>query len=61
MRRDWIIFVFGAVTFFIPLLGFPQKFDTAVLVISGLLVMLFSLRNVRLQYLNEADEKSVIQ
>jgi TRAP-type C4-dicarboxylate transport system permease small subunit len=55
MRRDWILFVLGAVTFFIPLLGFPQKFDNAVLVVAGLLVMTFSLRNVRLQYLREAD------
>ncbi|HEY4504998.1 MAG TPA: hypothetical protein VJI73_04480 [Candidatus Paceibacterota bacterium] len=58
MRRDWILFVLGLIIFFIPLLGFPQKFDTVILVISGLLITLFSLRNIRLQYLKETDEKS---
>jgi TRAP-type C4-dicarboxylate transport system permease small subunit len=61
MRRDWILFVLGVIVFFIPLLGFPQKFDTVVLVISGLLIMIFSLRNVRLLYLKEADEKAPLQ
>ena len=51
----------GLIVFFIPLLGFPQKFDTVVLVLAGFLVMLFSLRNVRLQYLKEADEKAPLQ
>ena len=60
MRRDWIIFALGVITFLIPLLGFPQKFDTVVLVLAGLLIMIFSLRHVRLQYLKEADEKSPV-
>ncbi len=61
MRRDWIVFILGVIIFFVPLLGFPQKFDTIVLVLAGLLIMLFSLRNVRLQYLKEADEKGTLQ
>lgn len=50
MKRDWIIFTCGLVVFFLPLLGFPRVFNSALYIIIGILLVVLALRNIRKEY-----------
>lgn len=38
MRQYWILFVCGALIFFLPFLGFPSSWKTAFLFVAGIVI-----------------------
>jgi len=57
MKQLWIIFGCGVLIFFLPILGFPQAFDDTVYILTGLLLMALSLRDIRKGYVRELYEQ----
>ena len=53
MKLWWIIFGCGLIAFFLPILGFPQAFDNTIYILTGLLLMALTLREIRKGYVRE--------
>lgn len=52
-NKEWLNVGLGAVVFFLPLLGFPRGFKTAVFMIVGFVIAVNALRALRLLYRQE--------
>ncbi|MEK7535914.1 MAG: hypothetical protein AAB590_02800 [Patescibacteria group bacterium] len=57
MKLWWIIFGCGLIAFFLPILGFPQAFDNTIYILTGLLLMALTLREIRKGYVRELYEQ----
>ena len=45
--------VVGVIIFFLPLLGLPRSYQSVIMIVGGLVVMILSLRRLRKGYVSE--------
>ncbi|HEY4504700.1 MAG TPA: hypothetical protein VJI73_02930 [Candidatus Paceibacterota bacterium] len=53
MKQQWVIFIIGVVIFFLPFLGIPRAIDNVLLILSGFIIVILSLRSLRKAYVKQ--------
>ena len=57
MKQFWYIFGIGGLVFLLPFLGVPSALSAIVLALSGLVLMVISLFNIRQYYLDSHNNE----